>query len=209
MLDAIGTVGESRGRGPASMAEGTRHDRNAAVAWTVRRCQSRSIGRCAGGANLALLGDVLAHDHAVGRRDHFGPLQLSRLSRHHAAGADIRPAAADPCQRRDHGSVFVAVHRRMLLSGAAAVWRSRGLATVGRAGGLGVEFGPHGRSHRAGVGRQSRARGRRAAAVFRNSDFHRNRDGDRAVPRHHRAAPRSRRSTSRSGISSVPSYGRR
>ena len=28
-----------------------------------------------GGANLALLGDVLAHDHAVGRRDHFGPLR--------------------------------------------------------------------------------------------------------------------------------------
>ena len=114
--------------------------------------------------------------------DYLGTTQL---------GLDLRPASADPCQRRDHGRLFVAVHRRMLLSGAAPMRRSRGLGTVGRAGGLGVEFGPHGRSRRAGLRLKSRARGRRAAAVFRNSDFHRMRDGDRAVPRHHRAAPRA------------------
>ena len=81
------------------------------------------------------------------------------------------------------GECFYLVPR---LCGVRVVWR-----TVGRAGSLGVESGAHGRSHRAGVRLKSRARGRRAAAVFRNSDFHRNRDGDRAVPRHHRAAPRA------------------
>src|SRR6516225_114974 len=79
----------------------------------------------------------------------------------------------------------------MLLSSAAAMRRSRALAAIGRAVGLGVEFGPHGGSRRAGIWLKSRARGRRAALVRRNPDLHRDRGGDRAIPRHHRAAPRA------------------
>src|SRR5258708_2735820 len=43
-----------------------RHDRN--VTWQVHRYRPRSAGRLACRPNLALLGDVLAHRHAVDRR---------------------------------------------------------------------------------------------------------------------------------------------
>src|ERR1700745_2160411 len=138
------------------------YDRDATAAWTVRRCQSRRIGRCARGEDLALLGSVLAHGHTVGWRDNLGPFQLSRLSWHFAVGTDVWAATAHPRQRRDHGSLLVVVHRRMLLSGAAALRGSCAVATTRRAAGLVVESRPDGRPCRAGGWLKSRALGRGA-----------------------------------------------
>ena len=133
--------------------------------------------------------------------DYLGTTQL---------GADIRPASAHPRQRRDHGRLFVAVHRRMLLSGAAAVRRSRGLGRSWACrrpgcGNLALMAGLIG----LGFGVKSRARGRRAAAVSPKFRFS---SSPRRPPRSSLSPSRgasSRRSMSRSGISSAPSYGRR
>ena len=65
---------------------------------------------------------------SVGRGP-VGPVQLPRLSRHPSAD-NVRQAAAGPRQRRDLWRVFLALHWRMLLSGAPAVRRAGAMVAV-------------------------------------------------------------------------------
>ena len=178
------------------------------VARQVRRHRSRCVGRPAAGQGLALLGHVLAAVHADFRRDDIGHVQFPRLSRH-VRISHLRPAAADPCQRRDLRRLLHHLLRPLLLPRAAVVRRPGACRAARLVAGLGLE---HRRWRWASSPCRSATTRAWRPASSRSSldigDLRHRRHDDLAVHSSRSPGASSRSSTSASGTCSRRSCGR-
>ena len=86
---------------------------------------------------------------------------------------DLRQAAAGARQRRHLRRLFLPLHRRMLLSGAAPVRRAGAMAAMERPARLGLEHHHGGGAHLADVRREPRPRSGRVSAVRQDPALHR------------------------------------
>ena len=139
---------------------------------------------------LAVLGHVLADGHADGRRDDLGHVQLPRLPGR-VRVSHVRPAAAGPRQRRDLRQLLGAVHRPLLLPGAAAVRGPDARRGPRLLDGLGVEHRARPRAPVPAARLQSGPRGGRAAVPGRLPAVHPDRRHDLAVHGHDRESRRA------------------